>query len=94
MYSTDEKTQKSSHNAYSTPADTSFIYMEIQMCNNAYHMTSKDSLVKYPHKCLFSPPKTTLIKAIQKNKLPTWTVLTSQAVENYLPDSAPSTDKR
>jgi hypothetical protein len=63
------------------------------VANNAYTMTSKESLIKYLHQCLFSPPKRTLIKAIQNNQFTTWPGLTAKAVQQYLPDSLPATDK-
>jgi hypothetical protein len=61
--------------------------------NNAYTMTSKESLIKYLHQCLFSPPKRTLIKAINNKQFTTWPGLTAKAVQQYLPDAAPATDK-
>ena len=60
---------------------------------NAYQMTSKRALIKYLHQCLFCPPKTTLLKAIRNNQLTTWPGLTAAAVEKYLPDHSPATDK-
>ena len=60
---------------------------------NAYQMTSKASLIKYLHQCLFCPPKLTLLKAIRNNQLTTWPGLTTEAVEKYLPNHAPATDK-
>ena len=60
---------------------------------NTYQMTSKAALIKYLHQCLFCPPKRTLLKAINNNQLTTWLGLTTAAVEEYLPDHAPSTDK-
>ena len=88
-----KKTPKPSHNESSTPANTSFINTEIQMANSTYHMTSKVSLIKYLHWCLFIPPKTPLIKSIWNNQLPMYQGLTDQATENHLPDSGPATDK-
>ena len=61
--------------------------------SNAYTMTSKGALIKYLHQCLFSPPKRTLIKAIKNNQLTTWPGLTARAVQKYLPEHAPGTDK-
>ena len=60
---------------------------------NAYQMTSKAALIKYLHQCLFCPPKSTLIKAIKNSQLTTWPGLTAEAVEKYLPNNAPATDK-
>ena len=34
--------------------------------NNAYQMTPKEELMRYLHQCLFSPPKSKLLKAIKK----------------------------
>ena len=63
------------------------------MAENAYAMTSKESLIRYLHQCLFSPTKKTLVKAIENNQLTTWPGLTSDAVRKHLPDSSPATDK-
>ena len=41
----------------------------------------------------FFPPKLTLLKAIKNNQLATWPGLTTEAVQKYLPDSCPATDK-
>ena len=60
---------------------------------NAYKLTSKQALVKYLHQCLFSPPKSTLIRAIQQNHFPTWPGFTADAVRKYLPNNSPATDK-
>ena len=89
---TNESPQKLGHSWSSTPADTSFINNEIQITNNAYYITSKGSIIKYLHQCLFSEHQT-LTKAIHNNQVPTCLGLTSQAVEMILPDSAPDTDK-
>jgi len=56
-------------------------------------MTSKRALIRYLHQCLFSPPKLTLLKAIENNQLPTWPGLTADAVKKHLLDKAPATDK-
>ena len=56
-------------------------------------MTSKRDLVTYLHQCLFSPPKRTLLKAIHNNQLVTWPGLTTKAVNKYLDDNSPATDK-
>jgi hypothetical protein len=48
--------------------------------------------VQFLHQCLFSPPKITLLKAIENNQLATWP-LTAEAVKKYLPDKSPATDK-
>jgi len=60
---------------------------------NAYQMTLKAALIKYLHQCLFCPPKRTLMKAIKNNQLTLWPGLTAEAVEKYLLDHTPATDK-
>ena len=60
---------------------------------NVHALTSKASLMKFLHQCLLSPPKTTLLKAIDNNQLPTWPGLTTNAVKRYLPETSPATDK-
>ena len=64
-----------------------------QYADNAYQITSKGDLTRYLHRCLFYPPKQTLIKDIQNNQLTTWPGLTTTVVDKYLPDSSPATDK-
>jgi hypothetical protein len=76
---------------HKTPPDAAATTNHV--ATNAYTMTSKESLIKYLHQCLFSPPKRTLIKAIQNNQFTTWPGLTANAVQQYLPDSSPATDK-
>ena len=56
-------------------------------------MTSKQALIKYLHQCLFSPPKSTLVHALEQNYFPTWPGFTAAAVKRYLPEDAPATDK-
>ena len=63
------------------------------MAENAYAMTSKESLIRYLHQRLFSPTKRTLVKAIKNNQLNTWPSITADAVRKHLPESAPATDK-
>ena len=75
---------------YQTPNDD---VQPQEYAANAYQMTPKAALIKYLHQCLFCPTKKTLLKAIKNNQLVTWPGLTSAAVENYLPDHAPATDK-
>ena len=60
---------------------------------NAYQMTSKEEIIRYLHQCLFCPTKSTLLKAIKKNQLATWTGLTTEAIQKYLLESFPATDK-
>ena len=66
---------------------------QLHYANNAYVTTSKAALIRYLHQALFSPTKATLLQAIQNNQLPTWPGLTADAVREYLPDTAPQTDK-
>ena len=56
-------------------------------------MTSKASLNQYLHQATFSPPKATFLKALQNNQFVTWPGLTVKAVQKYLPESSPATDK-
>ena len=79
-----------------TPPDNLHVHTNTagtQYAGNAYHITPKEDLILYPHKCLFCPPKLTLIKAIKNNQLTTWPGLTATEVDKYLPDSSPETDK-
>ena len=61
---------------------------------NAYAMTSKEALIRYPHQCLFIPTKRTLVKAIENKQLTTWPVLTTKAVQKHIPKSSPATNRR
>jgi len=74
--------------APSTPEPTSE-----HTANSAYDMTSKGALIKYLHQCLFSPPKLTLLRAIENNRFPTWPGLAADAVKKYLPEKLPATDR-
>ena len=56
-------------------------------------MTSKASLIQYLHQAEFSLPKATLLKALYNNQFATWPGLTVKAVQKYLPESSPATDK-
>ena len=60
---------------------------------NVHAISSKASVVKFLHQCLLSPPKATLLKAVENNQLPTWPGLTPNAIKKYLPDTSPATDK-
>ena len=64
-----------------------------QYALNAYEMTSKASLIQYLHQAAFSPPKATLLKALHNNQFVMWPGLTVKAVQKYLPESSPATDK-
>ena len=66
---------------------------EMHQANSAYTMSSNESLIQYLHQALFSPSKATLIKAINNNQLASWPGLTTAAVNKYLPDSSPATNK-
>ena len=50
-------------------------------------------MIRHLHQALFSPSKATLIKAINNNQLASWPGLTIAAVNKYLPDFSPATDK-
>ena len=65
----------------------------MHQANNACTMSCKESLIKYLHQRLFCPPKKTLLAATKNNQLTTWPGLTARAVEWYLPDHVPATDK-
>ena len=54
--------------------------------NNVYDVILKVALIKYLHQAAFIAPKWTLIKAIDNKQF-------SSAVQKYLTDSAPVTDK-
>jgi len=82
---------ESSSRAYSMLLST--IATTKETAFNAYKITSKQALIKYLHQCLFSPTKSTLIRAIEQNHFPTWPGLTADAVKKYLPDTLPATDK-
>jgi hypothetical protein len=87
--------QTTDDNTSTTPQRQNLLALETteHLAQNAYTMTSKEALIKYLHQCLFSPPKRTLIKAINNNQFSTWPGLTANAVQRYLPDSSPATDK-
>ena len=63
------------------------------MAENVYTITSKESLIRYLHQCLFIPTKKTLVKAIKNNQLTTWSGLTADAVHKHLPYAALATYK-
>ena len=60
---------------------------------NAYHITSKEDLIRYLNQFLFYPHKQTRISAIQSIQLTRWTGLTAPSVDKYLPDISPASDK-
>jgi len=66
---------------------------QAEAANNIHALTSKESLIKFLHKCLFSPPKRTLLKVLEINQFTMWPRLTKEAVRKYLPESSPATDE-
>jgi hypothetical protein len=64
-----------------------------ETANSAYSMSSKESHIKFLHRCLLSPPKKTLLKALENNQFTSWPGFTLTAVKKYLPESSPATDK-
>ena len=61
--------------------------------HNAYAMAYKSSRIQYLHQSAFSPPKATFLKSLHNNQFATWPGLTAKAVQKYLPESSPATDK-
>ena len=59
---------------------------------NVFQMRSWESLVKYLHQCLFSPPKRTLVKALENDQFPT-RPFSKEAVKKYVPNHSPAADK-
>ena len=55
--------------------------------NSVYDIKKKVDLIKYYHKCCFSPVISTWVQAIKKGIFCTWPGLTSAAVLKYLPPS-------
>ena len=64
-----------------------------EQANNAHATTTKADLIQYLHQAAFSPVKKTWIKAINNGQFATWPGLTKEAVQQYLPESSPATDK-
>ena len=58
-----------------------------QQLNNLHHTTGQQQLIQYLHQCLFSPTKSTLIKAIKNNQLIGIPGLNEKAVNEHLPIS-------
>ena len=67
--------------------------MPQEQANNAYATTTKADLIKYLHQAAFSPVKKTWMKAIENGQFATWPGLTKEAVQKYLVESSPATDK-
>ena len=65
----------------------------IHCANNAYTTKSNATLIRYIHQSLYSPTKATLLNTIRNQQLPTWPGLTTKAVQKYLPETSPQTDK-
>eukprot|EP00804_Cyclotella_cryptica_P025469 CCRYP_011974-RA/>CCRYP_011974-RA protein AED:0.11 eAED:0.08 QI:0/0/0/0.66/0/0.33/3/0/643 len=59
----------------------------IHAAHNAYQTSSKAKLIQFLHQCVFSPPPSTWITAINNNQFASWPGLTADAVWHYLPDS-------
>jgi len=54
---------------------------------NVFHTTTKADLAQYFHQCLFSPPTTTLLKAIKNDQLLSFPGLTPELITKHLPES-------
>ena len=52
---------------------------------SAYEMSTKEDLVQYLHRCVFSPVVHTWTKAIDAGYFATWSGLTSELVRKHLP---------
>ena len=55
-----------------------------ETANSVYHCTKIADTIDYHHRTLFSPVKSTWIKAIQNGNLSTWPNLTADQVQKYL----------
>lgn len=55
--------------------------------NNIHHISNQSDLITYLHKCLFSPNKATLIKAIKNDQFLGIPGMIVDAVQHHLPDS-------
>ena len=64
-----------------------------EQANKAYATTTKADLIQYLHQAAFSPVKKTWMKAIENGQFATWPGLTKEAVQKYLAESSPATDK-
>jgi hypothetical protein len=58
-----------------------------QQCNNAYRTQSIPELIKFLHATVFSPTKTTWLKAIKQGFFQSWPGLTYSAANKYFPAS-------
>ena len=50
-------------------------------------ISSIKNLIEYYHACLYSPPKSTWLKALENENFPTWPGLTIERVRRFYPDS-------
>ena len=68
---------------------TKLTHKRIQLINNLpkNRSSSAQELIELLHAACFSPPKSTLIKAIKNQNFVTWPGLTSESVEKYLATS-------
>ena len=51
---------------------------------NNIQVSTKENLANFYHQCLFSPTKSTLLKALKHNLLPTWPGLTKELIQKHL----------
>ena len=58
-----------------------------QQINNIQQTKNHEQLIQYLHQYLFSPTKSTLIKAVKNNQLLGFPGLTTQAITKHLPES-------
>ena len=54
-----------------------------QQINNIQQTKNQEQLIQYLHQCLFSPTKSTLIKAVKNNQLLGFPGLTTQAITKH-----------
>ena len=55
--------------------------------NNIHHMANQKNLIEYLHQCFFSPPASTLIKAVKNDQLLGVPGFTMKAIKKWLPVS-------
>ena len=55
--------------------------------NSIHHMANQQNFIEYLHQCFFSPPPSTLVKAIKNNQLLGVPGLTMKVVNKWLPTS-------
>ena len=53
--------------------------------NHVYETKSKQELILFYHAACFSPTKRTFVEAIERNAFASWSGLTSELVNKYLP---------